>query len=565
MLIPILLGVGVVGLLVLTALLGTLGLVLVFIAATVAFAYYRFYQWATLSAVAALWIILCYTVDVPAGWVVFFWIIWLACLVATIIWEFALGMVAAVMAVIAGLLIMIFAGSVSWSHDTAAPAPSQPPKPSVTVTNGAGQSQQVPLVTNTDETTDTPAAGEQTSDDAATRPTLDCQLPLQSLSELVTCVNGSDKKDEFITYYNAHKGALGASWSDVVNLAKKEVETRVIVIANSNISDQEARQLLVDKKVVKDMKEAKSLPIVRVDGALVNTTSGATGSGSITPFADSRSQVRVLLVAREGTQKQIEEAKKGHGTLAECSNLATGIVVVPKTVTRTVTTTQPPVTVTSPPVTVTTTQPPTTTTTTPTPTTTTTTPTPTTTTTTPTPTTTTTETCPPWENGHVPTPDSNGNCEKDPGVIPSPTATHTPVPSPSGSPETTQPTETHTADPTVTPGAPEPSITAPGATATETTDDPPATVDPSPSVTATGDVDPDSNSSTQTSQARTTSTATSSASSTGNGAPAGDAESEPTGSNTANKMGGLFGAPLLLLAPLLNRKDRRKRTTGQYR
>ena len=201
------------------------------------------------------------------------------------------------------------------------------------------------------------------------------------------------------------------SWNEIQHLATIPGEFRVIAKVNNDKSDQEAREAV--RPLIGGL--ADSLPVVKVDGALINTMCGSGDcTNSFSPaqqFVDANGQFRIVLSkpveGKNGPVVNVEAVKLGIGLGTECGNGFIGTTVLsPKAVeivyggtgngdytpptphtTTEVTPPPPPSTTTPPPPSTTTTVPPTTTTTVP-PTTTTTVP-PTTTTTVP-PTTTTT-------------------------------------------------------------------------------------------------------------------------------------------------------------------------------
>lgn len=331
-----------------------------------------------------------------------------------------------------------------------------------------------------------PIAGDATSNESDTLPSLnDGKGPVHSWTELVQRVNAMPavQKDGYIKAINDRSQFFG-TWGDVQHYAEIEktgVDTRVIVLINSDIRSSKARNAVRSNLGDK----ADTLPFVRDDGALVN--SRGIEQGQVSDFADGRSQVRVMLTVplwdaqRNTYGPDIEAAKKGVGILTECKNPSTGLVHNPKvthntpsqpsSVSTTATPSSSPATTTPAPPTETTI--PSTETTVPTP---------------PETTTTTVPTCPPGQEGTPP------DCltVKGPVIYPS---GKPPVGPPSGDPEPTAPTESNPANPTDQPGAPVTDVPAPGATqdpSSEPVPPPLPTVAPSPDDPGTGSNDPDS-------------------------------------------------------------------------
>ena len=569
----------------------------------------RFYQFGALALTAALWLFVTTWISVPFGWTLLFWLAWTIAVVAAVILRFGGGIAAASTAFFVGL-VACFAGVLSPVNATASARMALPPSSSsqtvLPVTTPDGQTIAPAFVDNTAQpevSPEAPTAGKATIT-PDTPVSLNCPQTLSSLNDLVACVNKqpNDKKQAYIAFFDANKGALGTSWQDVVNLAKREKETRVIVVANSGVSEQKARELA--RPVAGTA--ASTLPVVYVDGAILNTR-GGIGQERIETYADNRSQVRVMLGTNATTQRNVAMAKAGRGVLTECTNVATGLVPKPKpvrvpkdkpeqprisqpvptstpsTFTRTPSPSNPPSSTTLPPSSTTppetTTPPPTTSTpppststppTTSTPPPTTSTPPPPTTTSTP-PTTTkpptstppppTTSTPPPSTSTPPPTtstpvcpwnpelPPGHPEClkPKDPTDGPEPPPSHTLAPAPTDPPESTPPVETNPAQPTEEPGDPAPStVTAPSATPTATVR-PTHTQDPSPSETATGDVDPDGQTSTTSQADSPSATPEVPEEPTHDPAPSPEdgAEEAPPSTEALNTTMGFIGVPLL--------------------
>lgn len=490
----------------------------------------RFHQFGALTLTAAGWLFVTTWISVSSGWTVIFWFAWVIALAAAVILRYRGGFAAVTTAFAVGLIACL-TGIFS-------PANVATASQSVLPVQVGSQTITPALVDNTSQSgisSESPAAGEATITENIPV-SLACPETLSSLGDLVACVDKqpSDKKQAYITYFDAHKGALGASWQDVVNLAKLEKETRVIVVANSNVSEQKARELARPVAGA----AASTLPVVYVDGAILNTR-GGVGQEQLETYADNRSQVRVLLTTSADPQRNVAMAKAGRGVLTECTNVATGIVPKPK-----------PIRVPKPEKP----RPPQPTPSTPTS------ATPTPTPTTPTPTSTPPPAVCPW-NPELPPNHPNCLNPKNPTDGPEPPPEHTLAPSPSGSPESSPPKETNPAKPTETPGAPAPTISAPSASPTAS-ERPTHTQDPSPSQTATGDVDPDGKTSStpqEDSSPSATPETTSEQSSQEAPSPESSAESTPPSSTeTLNTTMGFLGIPLLGLGMATKRRLRRR-------
>jgi hypothetical protein len=365
----------------------------------------------------------------------------------------------------------------------------------IEVATADGKSRQLDYVTND---ASKPVSGKDVNT-ATTPPSLDDgKGPVHSWTELVQRVNGlpKAKHDAYVAAINSRSQYLG-TWDDVQQYAAlekkdKNLDTRVIIVLNSDVTDKQARDA-----VRSDVGDATDkLPIVRISGALVNTR--GVDAGKIEDFADGRAQIRVILttpvVKKDDTggtkvAADTDAASKGTGVLTECTNPSTGIVhhpkpipVPPKKTHKPPTSTKTPPVTTPPSSTPPTSTPPTTTPPTTTPPTTTP---PTTTPPTTTPPTTKPPTCPPGQTGTPP------NCLETKGPVPYPSD----KPSDNktqGPPETKAPVETHPADPTDKPGDEVTDVPAPGATQgpTHEVTQPPATGAPTDDDKGTGIPEP---------------------------------------------------------------------------
>lgn len=217
------------------------------------------------------------------------------------------------------------------------------------------------------------------------------------------------------------------SWNEIQHLATIPGEFRVIAKVNNDKSDQEAREAV--RPLIGGL--ADTLPVVKVDGALINTMCGGGDcTNSFSPaqqFVDANGQFRIVLSkpveGKNGPVVNVEAVKLGIGLGTECGNGFIGTTVLsPKAVeivyggtgngdytpptphtTTEVTPPPPPSTTTPPPPSTTTTVPPTTTTTTVPPTTTTKPP----------------VVCPPPPGGGTPPPvNPDGTCPKYDNVDP---------------------------------------------------------------------------------------------------------------------------------------------------
>lgn len=474
--------------------------------------YYCYPVFALLAASAALFILLAHWFHVYAWASVLFWLIWIIALCVVTFNKRNDGFWPAfLLSVLAWTLILLPFGSTVFQS-----APSAPTAQALTVEMD-GKTRQLDFVSSADASK--PLAGKDVNTET-TPPSLDDgKGPVHSWTELVQRVNGlpKAKKDAYIAAINARSRFLG-TWDDVQQYAamekKDDLDTRVVLIINSTVTDKEARDA-----VRTDVGDATDkLPIVRVSGALVNTR--GVDAGKIEDFADGRSQIRVILttpvVKKDGKDNakpvaNTDAASKGTGVLTECTNPSTGIVrhPTPHTVPPKKTSPPPSVPPTTPSTTPPTTRPPTTTppTTTP-PTTTppTTTP-PTTTppTTTP-PTTTPPTTTPPTTTPPTTTPPTTTPPTTTPPTTtpPEETPTKGPVPYPTDKPggnktpdpvETTAPVEHHPADPTTKPGDEAPDVPADGATHQPTAEptQPPASHAPTDDAPGGTPSDPDGN------------------------------------------------------------------------
>lgn len=265
------------------------------------------------------------------------WLAWIVIVIATVLASYRKVMVAIVILAAAGVLALSVGGlltlvGTSTSTTKAAAAPAQ----SLTIKGSDGKKQSVDYRDNTSQkgaSKKSPVAGAAVVNQDYARPSLDCGADKRSWSDLVACVKRAPKaeRDAYIAYLNAHQGVLGGNWTDVQHIAKQEkkehLDTRVIVVANSDVSNATARKLAEDAAG----SAAKKLPIVHINGALINTTKGV-GATQLTSFADARSQVRVLLTVpakSHALKANTSAARKGHGVLVECTNIATGIVKHP--------------------------------------------------------------------------------------------------------------------------------------------------------------------------------------------------------------------------------------------
>lgn len=306
--------------------------------------------------------------------------------------------------------------------------------------------------------------------------------PITSWRSLINFVNSMPGAtwQNYINSWNS-LSKIG-DWATVQGYADREeqesLELRVILIINSSVSDQQARNDL--RASIGDV--ADKLPVVRIDNVALLNTLGVDTNGTLRVFADLQSQIRVLLTRpTEDGRPNLEEARKGLGLLTECANITTGTTIPPQRETppppkETTSTTTPPVTTTTtvPPTTTTSTTPPVTTTSTTPPVTTT-----TETTSTTTSTTTVTTTTPPVTTTTTPPVTTTTLVPKDPND------SH---PSPTGAP--TAPPHTEPAE--ATPPGP---VTTTQTVVPTTTQVIPAPIDqaPSPEEPGSGDMDPDSN------------------------------------------------------------------------
>jgi hypothetical protein len=426
----------------------------------------------------------------------FFWIFWLVGLVIAIrAKSFKRGYGAAFAVFIISVLMVAGNGLMSLSN-----SPHHATGSASVIVDQNGKKTEMDLVSNDTGTSESkPISGTDTTS-ANLRPSLDDgKGPVVSWGNLVERVNAlpADKKAAYIAAINQRSEYLG-TWEDVQKYAAAEkgtgVDTRVILVLNSSVTDQQARDT-VGKTLG---ATANKLSVVQTTGALVNTRGVETGA--IADFADERSQIRVILTTPVKVNElgkiqlvaNTKAAQSGVGVLTECTNPSTGIVTIvrrtppsrttstaPKTSTSTspstatptkssstAPSTKPPTTTTPPTTTPPTTAPPTT----------------------QPPATTPPATCPPGQTGTPP------EClaTKDPGDnIPGPSGKPT-APAPSGPAETTPPKESNPANPGDKPGD-EVTAPAPGATQTSRSSIPSAvpTVAPNPSSPGTGDKDPD--------------------------------------------------------------------------
>jgi hypothetical protein len=449
----------------------------------------------------------------------FFWIFWIAGLIWAMASNPSRGFTVALGVFgIAFLLVMInIPLAMSSSRDQSVEAAQF-----LTVQRDEnGPVQNLAFVSNTKTTSpDNPVVGEETVNTTNLQPSVDDgKGPVTSWTNLVERVNAlpKDKKQAYIEAINQRSKQLG-SWEQVEQYAALEKngklgDTRVILVLNSNLSDQQVRNEV--RPYIGDA--ADKLLIVRAHGALINTR--GVDSGQIEDFADNRSQVRVILAVpvkqKSGgyvADKEGKGVERGYGILTECTNPSTGIVQNPNpkpyiptpstSKTPTKQTSTPP-SKTPPPSSPPTTTPPTSgppTSTPPTsnpPTSTPPTTPPTSTPPTSTPPTSTPPTTPPTSTPPTSTPPTSNPPTSTPptskGPVIVPTGKPTVNPPPAEDKETVKPTYTQPADPTTRPGDEVTDVPAPGATKEPTrnvpTKDP--TVAPEPTDPGTGDVDPD--------------------------------------------------------------------------
>lgn len=157
-------------------------------------------------------------------------------------------------------------------------------------------------------------------------------IPVGSWTQLVECVEAApeDQRAAFIAAANERKD-LGLGWDDIKSYADAEkatgVESRVILVINSSATDEEVRA-----KVQAEVgPAAATLPIVHLDGYLVNSTD--RHDGGIADVADGRSQVRVMLapLKKDGEKfvPDLEKVMQGIGILTLCQNFSSGIKATP--------------------------------------------------------------------------------------------------------------------------------------------------------------------------------------------------------------------------------------------
>jgi hypothetical protein len=348
-----------------------------------------------------------------------------------------------------------------------------------------------------------PLVGSAAVNDTFATATLPGNGTVHSWSELVQRFDrASDvQKAEYASTFDTSAHLFGGTWSEVtpklLAAEKAGVDTRVIQVVNSTVTDDQARSLIREDAGA----AAASLPIVRVNGAVVTTNGGVGVKSVVNHWANNRSVVQTVLtvpqnikqIKPEQASANVQAASVAVDVAGPCSNIDTGVVEQPKP--------QPKA-----PVKQTPTTPPGSGTATPTPTQTTSTPTPTPTETTATPTPTPTETTPtpectylPPGNGESPTSDKCLAAKDPKDSLPGPTGKPT-APAPTDPVETTQPVESEPAQPTTLPSSTATQV-APGATIPATTIPIPSS-DPAVAPTAgTGICDPDAATSVVTSQA----------------------------------------------------------------
>jgi hypothetical protein len=461
-----------------------------------------------------------------------FWVIWFIALFISILLSGTLGMVAASVITIAAIVLMFVGPELVSVRATTQAQELRLALPNDTIKtvdyhdNGStpGASPDAPLV------------GSAAVNDTFATATLPGNGTVHSWSELVQRFDrASDvQKAEYASTFDTSAHLFGGTWSEVtpklLAAEKAGVDTRVIQVVNSTVTDDQARSLIREDAGA----AAASLPIVRVNGAVVTTNGGVGVKSVVNHWANNRSVVQTVLtvpqnikqIKPEQASANVQAASVAVDVAGPCSNIDTGVVEQPKpqpkapvkqtpttppgsgtaTPTPTQTTSTPTPTPTETTATPTPTPTETTATPTPTPTQTTSTPTPTPTETTATPTPTPTETTPtpectylPPGNGESPTSDKCLAAKDPKDSLPGPTGKPT-APAPTDPVETTQPVESEPAQPTTLPSSTATQV-APGATIPATTIPIPSS-DPAVAPTAgTGIGDPDAATSVVTSQA----------------------------------------------------------------
>jgi hypothetical protein len=423
-----------------------------------------------------------------------FWVIWFIALFISILLSGTLGMVAASVITIAAIVLMFVGPELVSVRATTQAQELRLALPNDTIKtvdyhdNGStpGASPDAPLV------------GSAAVNDTFATATLPGNGTVHSWSELVQRFDrASDvQKAEYASTFDTSAHLFGGTWSEVtpklLAAEKAGVDTRVIQVVNSTVTDDQARSLIREDAGA----AAASLPIVRVNGAVVTTNGGVGVKSVVNHWANNRSVVQTVLtvpqnikqIKPEQASANVQAASVAVDVAGPCSNIDTGVVEQPKP--------QPKA-----PVKQTPTTPPGSGTATPTPTQTTSTPTPTPTETTATPTPTPTPECTylPPGNGESPTSDKCLAAKDPKDSLPGPTGKPT-APAPTDPVETTQPVESEPAQPTTLPSSTATQV-APGATIPATTIPIPSS-DPAVAPTAgTGIGDPDAATSVVTSQA----------------------------------------------------------------
>jgi hypothetical protein len=196
---------------------------------------------------------------------------------------------------------------------------------------GTGSNASVPEPTPAAATSPTnPLVGNQGND----QPVLDT---VEDWRDLVDAVN----RDDLQWYRDCLKGRIEVTWEQAeryAQLVDEGHDLRFILVSNSSISDETARQRLKDQ----GFDDVDDLKVVRVPG--FRNTRGLP-SDRCNPFGDERSQVRLSLAV----PKDVNDLSKGfhedRGVLAMCSNpwdLFPPVEITTTTTTTSTTTTTTP-------------------------------------------------------------------------------------------------------------------------------------------------------------------------------------------------------------------------------
>jgi hypothetical protein len=391
-------------------------------------------QFSLILFMAGLFLIWDFFMPVPDWVSALFWLLLVAALVVALLVAFSIAWMAAVAVASIGTLLLLVSGiftATPRSSDTEAAQPA--PTATIQVKDDNGDTKVLEFHGNKDEKV--LAAHETVNDTFATASLKGDKTPVTSWTDLWNRVHAqSDQaKTEYIAAFNERAKILGITWERVpllVDAEKRGFDSRVIQSVNLTMTDEQIR--LLAKEVAGDL--AKTLPIVRIEGATV-TTNGGTGSALvIQDWADNRPGTHVSLTVPADLAKP--EANLAHaanfiGVDTTCTNIGRGVIKQPQDYLPKKSKPSPSPT---PSATVTTTA----------------TPTPTATViVTPTPTATVTPTATPTPTATVtPTPTPTAT------VTPTPTATVTPTATPTPTATVTQPGKEPTKDPAVNGNAP---------------------------------------------------------------------------------------------------------------